>query len=56
MKFPATKRNGKASGYTLIEMVMAISIMGIIGLVSSYTIMESMKVYSRVVPQMDTSY
>jgi prepilin-type N-terminal cleavage/methylation domain-containing protein len=43
-------------GYTLVEMVAVMTILGIVGMVSSYVIFESMKVYARTVPALDASY
>jgi prepilin-type N-terminal cleavage/methylation domain-containing protein len=43
-------------GYTLVEMVVSITILGIIGLVCSGVILESMRVYSRTVPALDAGY
>ncbi len=44
------------SGYTLVEMVAVMTILSVVGLVSSYVIIESMKVYARTAPAMDASY
>ena len=46
----------RTPGYTLVEMVAVITILSIIGMVSSYVIFESMKVYARTVPAMDATY
>lgn len=43
-------------GYTLIEMVLSLSIMIIVGGVASHVILQSMKVYSRTVPATDAAY
>jgi prepilin-type N-terminal cleavage/methylation domain-containing protein len=43
-------------GYTLVEMVAVITILGIVGTVSSYVIFESMRVYARTVPALDATY
>ena len=44
------------SGYTLVEVVAVITILSVVGLVTSYVILESMKVYARTAPAMDASY
>ena len=49
-------KKGRADAYTLVEMVAVISILGIVGLVSSYVIIESMRIYARTAPAMDASY
>jgi len=43
-------------GYTLVEMVAVITILGIIGMVSSYVVFSSMEIYARTVPAMDATY
>jgi prepilin-type N-terminal cleavage/methylation domain-containing protein len=43
-------------GYTLVEMVSVIAILSIIGMSSSYVVVESMKVYARTAPGLDASY
>lgn len=43
-------------GFTLVEMVAVITILGIVGMVSSYVIFESTKVYARTLPWLDASY
>ena len=47
-----TRRNvaTSKSGYTLLEMVLVTVVLGIVGLSSSYVVMESMKVYARTAP------
>jgi prepilin-type N-terminal cleavage/methylation domain-containing protein len=50
------RRARTRSGFTLVELVSVMSILSIVGLVTSYTIMESMKVYARSVPAMDATY
>jgi prepilin-type N-terminal cleavage/methylation domain-containing protein len=58
MKVQSQGRSGarSGSGYTLVEMVVSITILGIIGLVCSGVILESMRVYSRTVPALDAGY
>ena len=46
----------RSHGYTLIELVSVVSVMSIIGLVASYTIFESMKIYARTAPMLDATY
>jgi len=46
----------QCGGYTLIELIMVMVILSIVGGVSSFAIMESMKVYARAVPAIDMSY
>ena len=43
-------------GYTLVEMVAVITILSILGMVSSYVILESMKVYARAMPAAQATY
>ncbi len=43
-------------GYTLVEMVLTISILGIVGMVTAFVLVESMKVYARTGPALDASY
>ena len=43
-------------GYTLVEMVAVIAILSIVGMTSSYVILESMKVYARTAPALDAAY
>lgn len=45
-----------ARGFTLIEMIMSMTVLSIIGLVSSSVIMESMRIYKRTVPAIDADY
>ena len=45
-----------ATGFTLVEVVTVIVILGIVGLASSYVTVESMKIYARAAPAMDASY
>ncbi len=46
----------RLNAYTLVEMVSVITILSIIGLVSSYVIIESMKVYARTAPAINATY
>ena len=46
----------RTSGYTLMEMVVVMTIMSIVGMVSSYVIIESMKVYARTAPALEATY
>ena len=53
------ERSGGAvtsAGYTLVELVAVILILGVIGFVTSHVIMESTKVYARTVPAMEAAY
>lgn len=43
-------------GYTLIELVVVITILGIIALVPSAALLESAKIYARTVPTLDATY
>ena len=43
-------------GFTLVELVVSMTVLSIIALVASNVIMESMRVYTRAVPTMDASY
>lgn len=59
MRKPNTKRRKRAAtgpGYTLVEMVTVVVIMSIIGLVSTYAIIEGAKIYARTAPSMQASY
>lgn len=49
-------RSSSRSGYTLVEMVVVMVILGIVGLVAAVVLLESMRVYARIVPAMDASY
>ena len=51
----AAYRN-RSGGFTLVEMVVVIALLGIIGLVPSYVIVESMRVYARTAPKVDAAY
>ena len=50
------RRQATGSGYTLMEMVTVMTILSVIGLVSSYAIIEGAKVYARTAPSMEASY
>ena len=50
------KRVATGPGYTLVEMVTVVIILSIVGLVSTYAIIEGAKVYARTAPSMDASY
>ncbi len=52
MKVPAKR----SSGYTLVEMVSVMTILSVVGLATSFVILESMRVYARTAPSMDASY
>ncbi len=43
-------------GYTLVEMILVMVVLGIVGMASSYVVLESMRVYARVAPHVDASY
>ncbi|MHC4822484.1 MAG: PulJ/GspJ family protein [Planctomycetota bacterium] len=47
---------GRQRGFTLVELVMSMTVLSIIGLVTSKVILESMRSYSRTVPSLDASY
>ena len=44
------------SGYTLVEMILVTVVLGIVGMASSYVVLESMRAYARVAPHVDASY
>ena len=46
----------RTRGYTLVELVVVMTILSIVGMVSSYVIIESAKVYARTTPAMISSY
>lgn len=46
----------RMTGYTLVEVVVVITILSIISLVPGYVVMESSKVYARSAPLLDAAY
>lgn len=49
-------RASSARGHTLVEMVVVITVLGIIALVPSVVIVESMRIHNRVAPTLEASY
>jgi prepilin-type N-terminal cleavage/methylation domain-containing protein len=46
----------RPSGYTLVEMVLVVTILSIVGGVSSFVVLQAMKAYARHVPAMHNAY
>jgi len=53
---PLNAHGQRPSGYTLIELVISMTVLSLIGLVSSNLISGSMSIYTRIVPAMEMSY
>lgn len=53
---PATSERGSTGGYSLIELVVVIVLLSIIGGISFFVVLESMRVYARTQPRIEASY
>lgn len=51
-----TERTRRSGGYTLVELVAVLSVLSVIGMVTSGIVLSAMQVYARAVPSMDASY